>query len=239
MKKISVGICDDGKELCCEIEQFILAYGRKQNLALDCFVWYSGEELCDDLKQGIHIDILFLDIALMEMDGVEVGKYIRNCLDDREMQIVYISGYQAYAQSLFQNQPLDFILKPISEQQIIDAMDLAVNILGKTRRVFSYHKGKELYYMPCNQIIYFTSAGRKIKMITQLGEDEFYGKIDELKNKLPEDFLLIHKSYYINRRWIQRYSYENIELFDKTILPIAKAKRKCIRETMLEEEWNV
>ena len=71
MKKISVGICDDGKELCCEIEQFILAYGRKQNLALDCFVWYSGEELCDDLKQGIHIDILFLDIALMEMDGVD------------------------------------------------------------------------------------------------------------------------------------------------------------------------
>ena len=238
MNKISVGICDDGKETCCEIERLILAYGKKQNLALDCFVWYSGEELCSNLKQGIHIDILFLDISLMEMDGIEVGRYIRNCLDNREMQIVYISGNQNYAQSLFQNQPMDFIIKPVTDKQITNAMELAINILGKTKRKFSYHKGKELFYIPCNQIIYFTSAGRKIRMITQEGEDEFYGKIEEVKDKLSDDFWQIHKSYLINRKWIQRYSYEDVKLFDGTVLPIARAKRRFIRDNMLEEEWD-
>ncbi len=239
MRKISIGICDDGKEICCQMEQYIIEYGKKRSLALECFVWNSGEELCNNLKQGAHLDILFLDIVLMEMNGVEVGRYIRNYLDNREMQIIYISANQFYAQSLFQNQPMDFIIKPINQGQIVEAMDLAITILGKTKRNFSYHKGNELYYVPCSQIVYFTSEGRIIRMVSQNGEDKFYGKLEDIKESLSEDFLQIHKSYLINRRWIQRYCYEKVELFDGTVLPIAKAKRKYIRENMLEEEWDV
>ena len=62
----------------------------------------------DYLDKDGHIDILFLDIELFQLSGVEVGDYIRNRLGDRKMQIIYVSGKPSYALQLFKNQPMDF-----------------------------------------------------------------------------------------------------------------------------------
>ena len=53
-------------------------------------------------------DILFLDIELPGMNGVSVGKYIREILEDENIFLIYISSKQNYALQLFQNHPFDF-----------------------------------------------------------------------------------------------------------------------------------
>ena len=59
-----VGICDDDKILCSLLEKQIQALSADIAVGFETEVWYSGESLCDYLKQGGHIDILFLDIEL-------------------------------------------------------------------------------------------------------------------------------------------------------------------------------
>ena len=63
-----IGICDDGKNTCSSLEEMILEYTEEKGILTEVKVWYSGESLCDYLKQGGHIDILFLDIELKEPD---------------------------------------------------------------------------------------------------------------------------------------------------------------------------
>lgn len=177
----NIGICDDGRNICSSIENMILLYTKEREIQADTKIWYTGEGLCSYLKQDNHLDILFLDIELFELTGIEVGKFIRNQLENREMQIVYISGKTSYAQQLFKTQPMDFLIKPITQPQINEVMDLAVKIIGKNSGTFEFKYGREHYYVSYGEIMYFVSEGRKIKIITPRQEKEFYGKIQELE----------------------------------------------------------
>lgn len=229
----NIGICDDGIHICSSIEDMILLYAEKNKLKTAVKVWYTGEELCKYLEQGGHLDILFLDIELYRLSGIEVGDFIRNGMEDRGMQIVYISGEPGHARKLFKSQPMDFLVKPIARQQIWDSLDLAVKLLEKNSEKFEFQNGRDYYYVPYGEIIYFESVGRKIKIAAMGAEKEFYGGIRNLENKLPKEFFPIHQSYIINKTHVVRYTYETVEMDDGTILSISKAYRKQVRERLL------
>ncbi len=230
-----IGICDDAENVCAEIENRILSYAKASGLQAEVLVWYSGESLCEYLQQEKDVDILFLDIELLSLTGIDVGGYIRNTLDNRRMQIVYISSHAAYAQQLFKTQPLDFLVKPISEADLIAVLELGIKILRRKNEKFQYHYGKEFYQISYGDILYFFSTGRKISIATTNGKKNFYGKLKEIKKGLPPEFIAIHQSYVVNKDFISRYTYENVEMVDGTEFTISQAYRKQVRESILKE----
>lgn len=232
----NIGICDDGENVCIFIENMLIQYAQEKNIQVDTNVWHTGEGLRDYLESGNHLDILFLDIELFKMTGIEVGNYIRNQLDNVGMQIIYISGKASYAQQLFKTQPLDFLVKPISQDQINDVMEMAIRIIKKRNDRFEFQQGKEYYYVPMGDIVYLGSEGRKVKVVTMKATFEFYGKLKEAAKRLSEEFIVIHQSYIINREYVFRYTYEMVELVDGTILTISSANRKLVRDKILKEE---
>lgn len=229
-----IGICDDGKNICSSLENMILEYAKKRNVKLDINVWYSGEQLCTCLLEKQPLDILFLDIELLEMSGIQAGDFIRNSLENRKMQIIYISGKSSYAQELFKTQPMDFLVKPISQEDIDRVLDLAAKYLETSPKKFEFRSRHELYSIPFDEILYFASEGRKIKIFTLHGTQEFYGKLRDISCQLPGSFLSIHHSYAINQKHVFHYTYDTVELIDGTILTISKAYRKQMREKMLD-----
>lgn len=231
-----IGICDDGENVCTSIENMLLVWAGKKNIQIATNVWYTGEGLRGYLEAGNHLDILFLDIELFQMTGIEVGDYIRNQLDDRRLQIIYISGKPSYARQLFKTQPLDFLVKPIYPEQIEDTMEMAVRIIKKKEERFSFRQGKEHYYVPVGDIVYLESRGRKIKVVTLKETFEFYGRLKDAAKQLSEDFIVIHQSYIVNGEYVFRYTYEMVELTQGTILSISPAKRRQVRERILGED---
>ena len=59
-----------------------------------------------------------LDIELISTNGIKVGKFIRDELENLEIAIVYISSKSSYAMNLFRVQPIDFLVKPIEKERI-------------------------------------------------------------------------------------------------------------------------
>ncbi|MDE7321429.1 MAG: LytTR family DNA-binding domain-containing protein [Lachnospiraceae bacterium] len=232
----NIGICDDGENICTSIENMLLQYAQENNIQVDTNVWYTGESLRDYLVSGGYLDILFLDIELFKMTGIEVGAYIRNQLDNMGLQIVYISGKASYAQQLFKTQPLDFLVKPILQEQINEVMDMALIIAKKRNERFEFQQGKDYYYIPMGDIVYFESKGRKVKVVTMKAAFEFYGRLKKVVKCLSEDFIVIHQSYIINKEYVFRYTYEMVELVDGTILAISPANRKLVRDKLLREK---
>lgn len=232
----NIGICDDGENICSQIEDMLIQYAEKNNIKIEVNIWYTGESLKDYLSQDNHLDILFLDIELFRLTGIEVGDYIRNCLDNMSMQIIYISGKASYAQQLFRTQPLDFLVKPILREQVDDIMERAIRIIKKKNERFEFKNGRDYYYVPMGEIIYLGSEGRKIKVVTAKKRFEFYGKLKDINKNLNEDFIMIHQSSIVNRNHIFRYTYETIELINGIILTISIPYRKKIREILLKDE---
>lgn len=232
----NIGICDDGENICTSIENMLLQYAQEKNIQVDTNVWYTGESLRDYLASGGYLDLLFLDIELFKMTGIEVGAYIRNQLDNMGLQIVYISGKASYAQQLFKTQPLDFLVKPILQEQMNEVIDMALKIAKKRNERFEFQQGKDHYYIAMGDIVYLESKGRKVKVVTKKAAFEFYGKLKKIAKCLSEDFIVIHQSYIINKEYVFRYTYEMVELIDGTILTISLANRKLVRDKLLSEE---
>lgn len=231
-----VGICDDGENVCASIENMLLQYAKEKSVSLNIQIWYTGEKLSAYLAAGGYMDILFLDIELFKMTGIEVGGYIRNGLDNMGLQIVYISGKSSYAQRLFKTQPLDFLVKPITQEQINDTLGMAIKIIRRKNERFEFRRGKDYYYVRQGDIIYFESRGRKVRIVTLQSTYEFYGRLKEIVTGLSEDFIEIHQSYIVNKEHVLRYTYEMVELENGTILTISQTKRKQVREKILRDE---
>lgn len=88
-----IGICDDAEGVCVSLKEMILRFAHANHVQMEVVIWRTGEELCHFLEKEGRVDLLFLDIVLYEISGIEAGNFIRNYLDDRQMQIVYIPAH--------------------------------------------------------------------------------------------------------------------------------------------------
>lgn len=224
-----IGICDDDKELCSGLEEQIYQTAKELSVKADVEVWYSGESILKDLGNGTRLDLLFLDIELVRENGISVGKFIRGEMEDIQTHIVYISAKQGYAMQLFKIQPLDFLVKPISDEQIREVFARSIRQRQSLKSCFGYQKGSAVFRVPTKDIAYFTSMDKKIRLVTKDGEEEFYGKLKNIMEELPADFMMIHKSHIVNQLYVSEYAYDSVKMSDGTVLSISKPYRKEVR----------
>ena len=142
-------------------------------------------------------------------------------------------GRLQYTKQVFKAHPLELLIKPVTEEQIISVLDFSFKVINRYKRKFEFQVGTDYYFIPYDDIMYFYSEKRKIRIITKDGEESFYGKLSDICKKLPKNFIVIHKSYIVNMDYIKRYAYEVLELVNGTILSISKANRKMVRKALL------
>lgn len=113
-----IAICDDETFTCSAIEQQLLDLSEKANIPMQVDVFYSGNGFINYLRNKIQYDILFLDIELQDINGIEIARYLRNSMNDEHIQIIYISSKTEYALKLFKTRPMDFLVKPFNVNDI-------------------------------------------------------------------------------------------------------------------------
>lgn len=231
---IKIAICDDDKIFCDEIETAIKNYESESSFSISFETFYSGESLIESIRNGNVLDIIFLDIELENINGVEVGKIIRNEFKNQTIQIVYISWNCAYALELFKNRPFDFLIKPIEIESLYEVIDKYVEIYEHENNFFEFKFGKSAYKIPFKDIMYFESENRKIKIVGRFEEKEYYEKLATVSAQLPpREFIQIHKSIIVNYVYISNYTYEEIILSNGQKLPISQKFRVPVREELL------
>lgn len=234
---MNIVICDDEKSTCDMLTFSVKQYEEKHNVKINLQIFYRGDSLIEYLFSNEKIDILFLDIELPGNNGIEIGKCIRERLKNEQMFLIYISSHEQYAMELFQNRPLDFLVKPIEKQRIWEKLDYIFNMTEKSQVFFEYKNKGSLLRIPYKNILYFQSNGRKIEIIMTYGREHFYGKLDNVEKKIPRDFFIrIHKSYIINDLYVARYDYERIVMTNHDVLSISKKYRVMVRHQILEKE---
>ena len=201
---IRIAICDDEKEFVQQLTQYILNVSKTFNEQFEIDGYTDSRVLIESMKEEKY-DMIFLDIQMPYIDGLAIGKYIRNNLDDNVTEIIYISSERKYAMDLFSVRPMNFIIKPVSENDIFDMLQLGLKLVKNSSQLFDYELKGETHRVKLSDIYYFKSDARKIIMVMSNGtEISFYGKMSELAEKVAKyNFKYIHKSYIINSIHVQ------------------------------------
>ena len=142
-----------------------------------------------------------------------------------------------YAMSLFKIRPLDYLIKPVAYPAVEHAILTVVKLLHLKRAYFEFCEQRHMVRIPVNSILYFESMGKKLRLVTKNGEHIFYGKKRDVPAQLSSDVLLeIHNSYLINYNMVEKYSYTEVVMLNKDVLPISQTYRKQVRSWLLKEK---
>lgn len=170
------------------------------------------------------------------MDGIKTAKKIRKI--DKNVVIIYVSGYEAYAIETFEVNPFRFIVKPVKKEMFEKIYLAAVERVTLDDAFFQFKYGKSFYKESLEDIIYFESNRRIINIITVHGNFKFYGKLNEVQERVATaktTFLRIHQSYLVNYKYINRLSYDFVEMRNGVRLSISEEKQKMISELYFKE----
>lgn len=234
----NIGICDDEKDTCELLADMINEYDRRNRIGMEVLIWTTGEALYHDLKKNQSVDLLFLDIELVSTDGIQIGRAIRHELENQDIHIAYISSKTSYALELFKIHPLDFLIKPISAQDLYDTLDEALRLYNRNNTVFAYKADGYNCKLPYRDIVYFYSDNKKINMVTADSTIQFTGKIKDLVGLLPGNFIQIHQSYVINMDHLNECSYELVRMNGGVRLNISQPYRKQVRKQIMDYAWG-
>ncbi|NLY47322.1 MAG: response regulator transcription factor [Tissierella sp.] len=230
---IKIAICDDMTEITSQLENIIIEISKKHLVDVDIGVFFSGDDLLRYINNGNTFDLIFLDIEMEIIDGIEVGNEIRESMSDNDTQIVYISGKADYAMALFRIRPFNFLVKPLESEKVEDVFLTYLKANDKNQ-YFPYKKGGAHNRIEVKDIIFFESNNRKVNIVTKDGTESFYGSMNEVYEKVKDiGFIYIHKSYIINTLYIRTYLYEKVILLNDKELPISQARRTSIRDKLL------
>jgi len=183
------------------------------------------------------IDLIFLDIQMPELTGLDFLKTLQN-----PPHVIFTTAYRNYAIDAFDLDVLDYLLKPISFERFLKSINKFYNrkkesITNIKQNANSYHdtssfiyikKGKSMVKILVNNIIYIESLKDYVKIHTK--EQTYLTKqqIKVFEEILPEDkFLRIHKSFIISLNSITSFSPSKIEI-NQTILPIGRTYKSLV-----------
>lgn len=232
-----IAVCDDDKNIGGYIERVILNYGKRENIKFEVDVYFTGEGLIASCQQGEHYDLIFLDIQMEGSTGIEIGNHIRNQLKNDLMHIIYISAHSNYALELFKIRPLDFLIKPFGEKEILDDLKKAIELSNYKGQFFSYTKNWETYKIPLKDILYFKSSNKEVEIYYSDGKDVFYSSLESIYKEVAKwRFFYCHQSYLVNYNQVTVFRYDQLTLKNGEVLGISQGKRKRVRQILQEYE---
>lgn len=228
---IAIAVCDDNAIFAEQLNQWILEYGRETRTEMATEVYSSAEELLREMEEGRAFELMFLDIEMKGMNGINLGLRLREL--SCQALLVYVSGYDQYLRQLFETEPFRFLSKPLERALLYEVLEKAVERIGKGRKeTYRFRFGRNIVNLLCRDIVYLESRQRKVIVHSVHGEYEFYHKLDEVQRELEAisgRFVRIHKAYLVNMEQVEAFQYDKLALRDKTILNISESNRAKVR----------
>lgn len=175
-------------------------------------------------KHPGEIDILFLDVEMPEMNGMETASAIRKF--DENLLIVFVTGYADYVFDGYRVGAMDYLMKPAGGELLQGLLERVRKVLYRKRNEhFIVENADGTYRFSLKDILYFYSDRRKVNLVTGEGTYSFYGRLDDVEEKAGAGFVRIHQRYLVNASRVEHIGNSSVELLGTT-LPISRAMKE-------------
>ena len=136
-----IAICDDEEKQRAYIKSLVEGWLRQTFHHTKIQEYASSEQFLFEQAYD-RTQILFLDIEMEKMDGIALAREIRK--HNRQMQIIFVTGYMEYIQEGYDVEALHYLLKPVSQEKIDSVLDRAVERLKTADAVLLVESGGEV-----------------------------------------------------------------------------------------------
>lgn len=195
-------ICDDEKVYRNDLKRTLSTELDLSGIEYRICEFTSGEELLAKVSPA-DSQILFLDIEMADLNGIETAKKLRE--NQYHGQIIFVTSHPDFVFQGYEVRSLNYILKPYVTDKILSVLHTALNELDvSVEKYFIVEQRSGSTRVPLNDICYFFSEKRLIHLVSAVQTYTFYGKLNDLEEQLPDSFVRIHNRYLIHMKYLEQ-----------------------------------
>jgi DNA-binding LytR/AlgR family response regulator len=229
---LKVAICDDEPKDANIISSYLQRFEIKEDIDFETSIFNQSKDLLQQCTHPGIFHILFLDVEMPNINGIELARLIR--IIDQDVKVVFISNYPHYMQDSFPVHPTHYLTKPLSETRFQDLMYQIIKEYEKShiyKIILQTSQQEELVNI--NDIFYITSQKTKKGFLSFVINNvtlESRGNLKDWENELaPYHFISPHRGLLVNLNKIHYIKDTTIILDNGEILPLSRRKEKDFR----------
>lgn len=187
---------DSGFELD-QLYSYIQTYFSKRQIFRRVDTYQSGESFLEIWEKRSY-DLVFLDIMMDQISGIDVARRIRET--DKDCLIIFISASKEFALQGFEVRAFDYLVKPLTEERFEQTMELCRSELLKRIRYIEVKESRTMVKVPLHEIIYTDYYNHYIQIHTTDRMIRSYQQFDSFSPLLlcyPQ-FLCCYRNCIVN-----------------------------------------
>jgi DNA-binding LytR/AlgR family response regulator len=233
MPAFSIAICDDLETERASLAEMVQSYVRKKELSINLQFFSSGESLLAALQGPEPIHLLFLDIYMPGLSGVETARRIRAAGND--LSIIFATTSQDHGLESFEVRASDYLVKPFQEEDVSACLDWFFAHIPESLRLLSVYSQGVWQKFPISSIRYIDVYGHQSRIHTYRGTVVTRRGLDDLESAINSpDFLRCHRSFLVNLNHVERIEGCDFRMLDQTLVPISSANLSRIRSRFID-----
>lgn len=221
---MKIAICDDETVFLERIYKYLW---QEPDCSVECFL--SPTELLADYDEGKRYDVVFLDVVMSPINGIEAASKIRSY--DKHAIFVFFSAYLEYAPAGYEVNGFRYLLKPVTKDDIFRTMkDIRMELESHTLLI----KTPECEFLIHMQELQYLQADNKDTLLYYKDDMITLRKgLNELEKQLPAScFFRIHRKYLVNLAHVREFDEARLTLSCGQTLPISRRRGKAFRHVL-------
>lgn len=204
---MKIAICDDQLAHIDMLKPYINEFFRIKEMNVEIREFYSGTSI---LKCEEIFDIIFLDIELGDISGIDIAKQLKE--QNLNSVIIVVTSYTEYLDDAMDLHVIRFLKKPVVQNKVYSALEKALQEINEKFLTFST-RDNQIIRIKSRDIIYVEAKLKYVTVYTMSNTYYIKDPLKKVKTLLSSsDFAIPHNSFIVNMNHISKFRREEIIL---------------------------
>lgn len=228
---VKIVIVDDSEADIAHLSSLLRQYERGHHQEFEIVTFTKGLDFLSDLSE--LYDVIFLDIAMPAINGLEVASKIRE--KDQKVAIVFLTNLAALALNGYKVNAVDFLVKPLSYDLLSQTMDRVIDKLAEKKEQRIAIRVKHGFKaLETATITYVEVRGHSLIFHCVDGDYETHGALKKVEEQLnPKQFVRCNYCFLVNLDYVDSVQ-ENDAIVHGAKLPISRTKKQAFLDRFLD-----
>lgn len=234
-RKMNIFLCEDNREQLSYLYKTIKTVATNKRWDVILKAYESAEDMLEELVEnpkGITVDVVFADIEMPGMNGIELGKIVNGKFPDS--YFIFTTAFSEYAVEGYEARAYRYLLKPVTEEKVTRVLEGIVKERGRNKSLLLKEQGEDVL-VSIRDIVYISAEDK----YTVFHTDTAYF-LDKISMKECESllesygFYRIHRKYIVNMRYHKKLGKGKLELSGEIKLPVSRSRQQSYEQCFME-----
>ena len=233
---MNIALIDDRDEDRAHLERILKEYDSIHKVGMNFYHFDSGEALLAEY-QPFRFAVVFLDIYMDGISGIETAKCIRKVDDDA--RIVFLTTSEAFRPDAFSVFATSYLVKPCAQAQVFQTLDHIFRLRTSEEGRLSFSYDRQDFSLPYGDVVSLETDGNYLSIADKAGRIyrtrmTFSAAVEQLDSR----FLVLMKGVAVNMDQVAQIQDGYCRMLDGRRLPLHVKRQAALRDQWLNYKFT-